>query len=261
MRRLKPKYKSLFIAIGLVLYFVVALSFTSSKAKEQRCTNIEFTVLDSNENMFISPKDIQKILSKNEFNIIGYPVTEINVLTIEKAIKTHPSIEEAYAYSCAKGRIHLSVDQRKPILRVLNKNGSSFYIDDRGLLMPLSRNYTARVPIATGNINKEYSEFYHQNLNSTDADSLLSSLYLFAMELENRPYWKAVCDQINIKEKNEIRMVPKMGCREIIFGQNRNFAKDFETLNTFYTEVLPVVGWDKYKTINLKYQQQIVCKE
>jgi cell division protein FtsQ len=261
MKRIKPQYKNLLIGLSIALYLVVALSFTKTKAKEQRCTNIEFTVLDSNENLFVSPKDIQKILSRNEFNIIGYPITEINVLNIEKAIASHPSIEIAHAYSCVKGKVHLSVEQRYPIIRIFNQNGTGYYIDDKGFLMPLSRNYTARVPIVTGKIHRPFEEFKKQDLKLQSSDTLLHNLYNLAVELQNTAYWNAICDQIYIQDENEIRMIPKMGCKEIIFGQNRNFAKDFETLNTFYTEVLPIVGWNKYKTINLKYQQQIVCKE
>jgi cell division protein FtsQ len=49
------------------------------------------------------------------------------------------------------------VKQKTPIARVFNSNGS-FYIDYKGGRMPLSDNFTARVPLVSGEINKKNNE-------------------------------------------------------------------------------------------------------
>lgn len=260
MRKLKPKYKTLFISISVLLYTVIALSFTDNKALQQRCVQVQVQVLDSNENMFISAKDIDKILKKNEFSIIGYPVKEINSLVVEKAIEKHPSIENAHVYTSVKGSINVRVLQRKPLVRILSSNGDGYYIDDKGLLMPLSKNFTTRVPIVTGYVDRNYRDFKNQDLKQESADTLLRNLFLLSKELKNDKYWSAMCDQIYISKYQEINLIPKIGAKEIILNQNRNFAEELRILSTFYKEVLPVVGWEKYKSINLQFKQQIVCK-
>jgi cell division protein FtsQ len=35
----------------------------------------------------------------------------------------------------------------------------------------------------------------------------------------------------------------------------------FKKLKAIYTEVLPKVGFEQYKTINLKYKGQVVCSK
>lgn len=260
MRRLKPKYKTLFIGTGILIYFFVALGFIEKEASQQRCTKVKVSILDSNENMFISALDVDKILEKNEFNIIGYPVKVINTLLIEKAIEKHSSIETAHVYANLKGNIHVRIIQRKPILRVMERNGESYYMDDKGFLMPLSKNFTTRVPVVTGHIKKSYQKFKSTNFNTSDSDTLLQNLFFLSKELNQNKYWSAMCDQLYISKKQEISLIPKIGAKEIILGQNQAFSQDLKTLTVFYKEVLPVVGWEKYKTINLKFKQQIICK-
>lgn len=261
MRKLKPKYKTILISSGFIIYLIVALGFSTKKANIQRCTRVEVEVLDSNTNQFISAQDIDKIISKNEFEIMGYPINAINTLKIEKAIENHPSIEIANVYGNIKGSVHVRIEQREPLVRIMDNSGSSYYIDDKGFLMPLSTNYTTRVPIVTGNFSRKYIDYSTENLNTENADSLLRQIYQLSKAIKQNAFWSAMCDQIFINSKKQLTIIPKTGAEEIILGQYHNYNKDLETLSTFYKEVLPVVGWEKYKSINLQFRHQIVCKE
>lgn len=260
MRKLKPKYKTLFIGMGIFMYMLIALSFSGSRANEQRCTNIEVEVLDSVLNRFVSSEDIEKILEENEINIMGYPLNEINTYLIESQVEKHSSIENAEVFINLKGSLKVKIIQRQPLVRIFPKSRSGYYIDKNGLLMPLSKNFTSRVPIVTGHIERNYQDFKMQNLCNSTSDSLLSSVFLLSQALDNDEYWSAMSDQIYVSENNDLILIPKIGAKEIILGQNRKFAEDLKILSTFYKEVLPVIGWEKYRTINLQYKQQIVCK-
>jgi len=248
----------LFAGLTLV-YLVIALGFTNRKAAEHRCNHIQIHVLDSAQNMFVEPQDIQQIIKSNKFDILGYPFKSINEYSIELAIKKHPSIDYAQVKSTAKGYLLIDVTQRQPVVRVLNNDGSGYYIDSKGKLMPLSNNYTTRVPVLTGNFVKSFSKYRKQNLTTEKSDSLLRNVFELALALKESPYWLAMTDQLYVDEKGRLCIIPKIGADEIILGQNRNFAKELELLTTFYTEVLPVVGWEKYKTIDIRFNRQIVC--
>jgi len=260
MKKLKPKYKTILISILVLLYTFVSLSFSSKKAMEKRCTGINVEVQDSDINKFISSKDINKILEKNEFNIVGYPIKEVNSLDIENVVKKHPSIENADVYANLKGSLNIVVRQRRPQVRIIQSNGDSYYIDNRGTLMPLSYNYTARVPIVTGFVNRNFKDFRNQKLEANSADTLLRRIYLLSKSIQNDKYWSAMCNQIYVSKNQDLILIPKIGAKEILLGKSINFDKYLATLTVFYTEVLSVVGWEKYKTINLQYNQQIVCR-
>lgn len=50
-----------------------------------------------------------------------------------------------------------------------------------------------------------------------------------------------------------------MGEQRIILGTADSLDVRMNNLRIFYKEVMPSVGWDFYKTINIKYTNQIVC--
>ena len=50
-----------------------------------------------------------------------------------------------------------------------------------------------------------------------------------------------------------------MGSHKIILGSAHDLEKKFEKLKVFYRKGLEKVGWDRYQTINLKFENQVVC--
>ena len=61
-------------------------------------------------------------------------------------------IKQAQVFMSVDGSITAKIEQKKPIARV--STNASYYIDEQGSYMPLSTNYTARVPLVTGAIEK-----------------------------------------------------------------------------------------------------------
>ena len=55
----------------------------------------------------------------------------------------------------------------------------------------------------------------------------------------------------------------KMGLEKLVFGKaetDKEVEEKFSKLKIFYDEAMPSVGWQTYTEINLKYEEQIVCK-
>ena len=77
---------------------------------------------------------------------------EFSFSQIESLLINHPSIKKATVYSDWYGNISIYVEQRKPIVRIQNKK-EGYYLDEDGLRMPLSNNFTARMLLVTGNVN------------------------------------------------------------------------------------------------------------
>jgi cell division protein FtsQ len=64
-----------------------------------------------------------------------------------------------------------------------------------------------------------------------------------------------------VNKNTEFELVPKVGRHIIVFGDIDNMEKKFDKLIVFYKEGLNKTGWDKYKIINLKYENQVVCSK
>jgi cell division protein FtsQ len=67
-------------------------------------------------------------------------------------------------------------------------------------------------------------------------------------------------EQIYVSNTGEFTLIPKVGDQKILFGNYTNVKDKLENLKIFYQEGMPYEGWQKYRTINLKYKGQVVCE-
>jgi cell division protein FtsQ len=59
-----------------------------------------------------------------------------------------------------------------------------------------------------------------------------------------------------------VYIIPISGMHTIHFGRaDEQVEEKFKRLKIFYKEGLKKVGWDQYKTINLKFDKQVVCEK
>ncbi len=64
---------------------------------------------------------------------------------------------------------------------------------------------------------------------------------------------------IKVKSPTDIILVPVI-CEHVInFGTPSHFDDKFSRLKKFYSKVLPLQGWEKYDTISLKWNGQLVA--
>ena len=210
--------------------------------------------------------DIAKLIHDRKDSIVGQPKSTVNITDIQRSLNSHADIADAKVYLTIDGRLKVEVKQRRPLLRVINTNGDSYYIDDQGKLMPLSEKYTANVIVANGNIQESYASAYMYPMGKTVKDStskknrVLQDLYAMAKYIFADPFWKSQVQQIYVNSDRDMEIVPMVGNQKIIFGDTVAMDEKFKKLLTFYQQGLNTTGWwEKYSIINLKFKNQIVC--
>ena len=109
--------------------------------------------------------------------------------------------------------------------------------------MPVSNNYTANVILANGYVD----------LVSVD------DLKMLATFVNKNKFWKSQILQIYVDWAGSIQLVPRVGNHKIILGDCSDLEQKFNKLFAFYKDGLNKIGWNTYKTINLKYKNQVVC--
>lgn len=248
----------------IVIYLTVVLSFISAKRKNIRCSNIKVNITDNSSNFFIEEADIINILNNKGVDILNAPIEKIDVNELEELIKLHPSVKTANVFRELSGELHIEVSQRTPILRVINRDNESYYIDYEGAVMPLSNKYAAHVLVASGNVSEPYAKWGNTKLTQTDdeivenSDNKLVDLFLLANYIYNDNFWNAQIEQIYVNGNN-YELVPRVGTQLIVFGSIENYHEKFNKLKALYEQGMPQTGWNKYKTINLKYKNQVIC--
>lgn len=256
----------------LVLWITVAssvvfiLGFVNAQEKNTKGKSLNINITNQDENLFIDESDIIKFLKERNDSLINQPFKDINVNEIEKALNTHPAIAKADVSVDVDGRVDIKITQRKPLVRIMNSQGESYYIDNTAKLMPLSENYAARVIVANGMIPEKYSMFYTFDINEIKKDSVikaasvLDDIYEAATYISSDSLLNSLIQQIYVNKEREMELYPAVGGHKIIFGTTEDMEEKFEKLKVFYKEGLSSIdSWTNYSIINLKYKNQVVC--
>ncbi len=242
------------ISLAWIICFgglIVLISFIESKKGEVVCKDVKIYI--PGNQYFIDRQEVDNILQVNSRVLIGRRMADINISALENKLKANPFIEFAKVYTDMDGVINVEISQRQPILRLMNRFDQDFYVDQHGLKIPLSANFTARVIVANGYIDELFA-----NRVDTLHTAMAAELFKTADYIRKDSLWDAQIGQIYVNKEHEIELIPRVGNNRILLGNADSLDSKFHNLLVFYKKALPLVGWDAYKVINIKYANQVV---
>lgn len=255
--------KKIAIISVLSILAISGILFTIVMHGKQSCKEVKIQINYDNSLPFIKDYEILNIVKSVYPEIHSTEISEINLSEIKAAILINPYIESANLSMDLNGNLHVKIKQKKPLARVFNKKGESFYITYDKRLMPISSFGSERVVVASGEINTSYNDsIVIKELFSADnsiENSILFKIYKTAIHISKNPFLKAQIDQIYITEKREIELIPRVGDQLIILGDINDLEIKLQNLEMMYQQGFQKVGWEKYSIINLKYRNQVVC--
>jgi cell division protein FtsQ len=249
-----------FAAVFIILSTVIVLRMN----KQMVCKAVQLNIRDTNQNSIVHSNEIMKFIAKEKASLIGQSMDKIDLVALERRLDNFPAIKDAQVYKTVGGTIIFEIKQRIPIMRVINASGENFYVDQEGYAMPLTDNFTSRVVVVNGAIKAKYNKKDTASLefigdNASQGKKQLKEVYTLAKYIYKNPFWKAQIEQMYVNESGDIELIPKVGAHIIVFGDSQDYEWKFIKLEAMYREGLRVAGWNKYKTINLKFSNQVVC--
>jgi cell division protein FtsQ len=230
---------------------VVLMSFIELKKSGVVCKDVKIYI--PGNQYFIDKAEIDNILQMSSHTLVGRKMDNINMHNIENRLKANPFIEMAKVYADMDGIIWIEISQRQPVLRIMNQFDQDFYIDQHGLKMPLSENFTANVLAANGFIDEPFG-----GKVDTLRSALVKEIFKTSEFIRKDSLWSAQIAQIYINQNHEIELIPRVGNQRILLGDADSLEAKFHNLKVFYKQALPQVGWDAYKMINIKYANQVI---
>lgn len=238
------------LVVGLLLYSAIG----RKKNSFAEGVEVEVKPLPSGDKL-ISERDVRQALLRSFGNTLeGTELAGLEVDRMEKVLEEDPFVQDAETYIDQRNIFHVKIDQREPILRVLDNNGGNYYLDKDGNKMPPSKNFAARVLVATGNI-APYTVDFRKKKRTT-----LKDLFALTQTLLADDFFASFIQQIHVSSTGDFVLVPLIGDQKIILGPARKLEDKLERLKTFYHQGMPYTGWRVYESINLKYNGQVVCK-
>mgnify|MGYP003440504046 FL=1 len=228
---------------GVLAYFVFAISSLSRDEDQRICSGVEILLKDSTNNDYVNTRFIKDLLEQAKTPIKGVALKNINIKNIEDHLKKSPYIDSVICYYTPDNLMCIRISTRMPVIHVMPENGESYYMDINGNTMPTNV-FLLDVCLATGNISKKYAK-----------EKLLD----LATFINNRTPWDKEIQQIHVRNEKHIELITLTGDHTIILGEPIDIADKMERLSVFYKEGLDKAGWNKYRTINLNYADQVVC--
>lgn len=252
----KIKWSMIFYTfLGLVALtgFVMLMNLISTKDDEQKCTSLRVSI--EGKETFIDQNDISKMINNQFGTVIGKELKSIKLEQIEEEIEKLPYVSRAEVHTDIDGVLHVNVQQREVILRVINKNGREYYVDRACNKVPVTLKYVPHVLAANGNIKEGYSKA----LEAVET-TVVKDLVKVVDRVEGDPLWENQIVQIYVNEQSDIELIPRVGREILLLGSADSIDDKLRRLEIYYKNILPKVGTDAYERVNVKYGGQIVCE-
>lgn len=238
MKKIKWTDVRLVLMIGVVIFLY---SF-SSKRNETRYLQKTEVRFKGENNLFITPETVDNLLIQNFNKVTSIRKDKLDLNRLEHILDGNEMIAKAEVFATIDGTLEAVVTQKIPVARV-DDGERSYYIDYEGNQMPLSDNFAARVPLISGEINTE---------NKGKLTEVLRKIY-------DDDFLKKNITGIQILPTGSLIMTNRNYNYQILFGRTINVDKKFDNYKAFFQHAIKDTLIGNYKTINLKFTQQVVC--
>jgi len=225
----------------LIAFLVFLYGFSTSRNKLKKIENIDI-IFENGDNLFITYEMVNKLLIQKYDGLKSQPKENILLNKLEEVLLSNEMVENAEVFLSVDGELGAVIKQKTPIARVRQDEGA-YYIDSKGNKMPLSSNYSARVPIVEGISNGEISK----------------EIYTLASLIHKDEFLKKQIIGIEQTPKKEFILKSRVGNQTIELGDLRQIDKKIKKLKVFYHKNLNDKTPSIYKKINLMFDNQVVC--
>ena len=239
------------IWIGLAAWFVVILGFVSGEADQVLCRRIDVVLSDTIHSRFVTDSEIRAMFNSEGLQLQGYPMKEINTRELERLLEKNAYIRGAEVSTDVSGRMEIRLEQRIPLVRIMPEGNAGFYLDTEGEVLPLSDQFVPHIFLASGNIEEVDG--------STETSLQLEEIHRFCTYVSEHPFWSEQIVQLYVNRRGEYELIPRVGAHQILMGSMEQWELKLRNLELLYRQGLSAHGWNSYRTINLKYTNQVIC--
>ena len=218
------------------------------------CRNIEISVRDSAINRIITASQIRSVIGDG---FLGMAVNSIDLNEVETRIDSLGEVLFSRVYPTSNSMI-IEVMPRTAAVRFITDGGQHYYSDATGFLFPVESSVntpvvTGKIPLRTGKNFKGYSIDPQER-------QWLKGILRFTSYIESNSYWKEMTSHVNIDEKGEIELYPLKGNVKFQFGKPEDLTEKFAKMELWYKAIAPTPKAASYSSVNLKYDNQIICR-
>ncbi|MGM0545823.1 MAG: cell division protein FtsQ/DivIB [Bacteroidota bacterium] len=198
-------------------------------------------------NHFVSEEDLDLVEVPT-----GISPDSIDFGDVRNRFEALPYVKQADISVEPNGKINVNISERQPIALLVDDD-SKIYVDAEGIRLPIVKDKAVDRPIVYGFNTKPMQDTLQSDDFKTIAD--------FLTTVQDNPVADASISEVAWSSSNEgvIALTNQNGVK-LIFGKE-DFRNRLRNWEAFYGEVIKKKGIEKMRSIDLRFEGQIVTRE
>ena len=247
----------------LVAAVIFALIFVEQKHNETICEHFKLNIVNPGHDDLTDAASLTSLIITGTDTLAGKSLAEISPYDIHLILDKNPYVKYADVQTGIDGKMEVNVTLRQAVVRIMNKDGVSYYIDHEGRLMPISPGFPSRVLIINGNIRDGITGIKDKRLyvDSLSEGSVVRKLFKLAQYIYKDEFLNKLITQVWMDGNRDLELIPLIGEHTIKFGDFSDMEDKFEKLTVYYREGAGKAGWIDYRSIDLRYKNQVICSK
>jgi cell division protein FtsQ len=240
------KYRKIWeLLTGIILMAALVISGVYAGRQYRDTLNEEITVYieDHKFASLINQDDVLQTLQSSAACCDGLTRQEINTALLEESLNNHPLIAQSEVFSSLKGRLYVAARARTPLARVFEKE-KSYYLDENGAVMPLSHRFSAPVILITG----KFETWQRNHLTG------------LIKTLQEDTFFEKRISGLHFSDNGMCYLYPTSDAFNILLGDAQETGERLFNLKAFWTQALNAEKAKKLKTIDLRFNRQVICQ-
>lgn len=244
-------------ALRISLYGIFILAFMAGMGvllhivAENRhsiaCSSIKIDIAGSGA--FATEESLQKDIDNFYGIYVGQRIEEVRTAEIEKMISLKPAVQNCEVWITDDGVLHVLVCEREPVLR-FDFKGKSTFVDRTGTLFPPQGSKCDSLQVLAISCDP-----------ARGADrQWLEGLLTVAEKVARSKSWKERISGYMVENNGDLVLLASSGER-LIYGNFSRMEEKFDAIERYFTQIAPKHADSPYKSVNVKYKGQIICRK
>ena len=253
-----------YILVGvLIAGWLTGTGFLFRYMRQERsaavCNRLEVHFADSLR--FVSEQDVRGYLDREYGAYVGQRLDSVQLSHIEDLLESRSAVMNCEAWTTDDGALHLEITQRAPVLRFMSSEQEGFYVDAQGYIFPLHKSYTAPVPVVEGAIPVHVDAGYKGEAPTERERAWIAGVLAMNRYVSASRTWKRSIRHVRVRANGDLLLSLEGRSEEFIVGQPEDIPDKLFRIDRYLGAIAPTKAEGYYKTVNVKYKQQIICRQ
>lgn len=241
----------LYSVAGVLLLAITVIGIAGSRrqASHTKCRGVKVELTDSSKNSFVSADQVRAIIDKEYGGYRNVPMGDISLTRIEDILERHGMMQVHEAYFTKDAVLHIMVKQYTPVLKMKSEEGLWYLCrGGRWFRVGKGKDWCADIPVMSGAARSDNPQWMRE----------ACGLGEFIAERESL---RTEIEGLSCDRKGEISLKLSGRNETFIIGRPTQLKDKFSRIDK-YKEIMrrEESAAPAYRSVNVKYDRQIVCK-